>query len=279
MRLLSLLALIVVVSFGASAQEEIHINSASAFVEAIGSNRVIVVASGNYTLTEAMQYENANATWRDEFDGPELVIRNVSDLTIRADGPAQLLASPRYVFTLRFENCENLRFENLTMGHTDAGYCIGGVVGLEACRNVEFENCLLFGCGTIGVAMYDVENFSFVNSTITECTYGLLGIENSRNVEFVESRFTRTGEFDLISIRGGSKNVRFEECEFSDNWCGDFMPHLFSVEEDCQTVALTDCLFRDNGCPSFAANPAMLAIEGTTFEDNTFAPADGRRRP
>lgn len=164
-------------------QKKITVKTANEFLAAIGPDTEIVVEGELIDLSKASGYGKDNSTWytwREEFDGPELLITGVSNLTIRGAGEDRsavvISAAPRYADVLTFENCSNITVTGLTAGHAqEPGACIGGVLCFENSQDILVENCGLFGCGTLGVVAYSSKNMQIVNNEIYECSVG--GVE------------------------------------------------------------------------------------------------------
>lgn len=164
-------------------QTQVTVTTADEFLAAIGSDTEIIVDAQLMDLSTATGYgtaPGANYRWDDPFDGPELVITGVSNLTIRGAGEDRtatvISAVPRYADVLTFENCSNIHVKGITAGHTqEPGYCMGGVLFFQNCQDILVEDCGLFGCGTLGVSAYSSKDMQIVNNEIYECSVG--GVE------------------------------------------------------------------------------------------------------
>ena len=131
--------------------------------------------------------------WDPEFDGKTITIRNVKNLKIVGRHgmfpPPRILARPRYAYVLNFEECNNIKLENLILGHSpNPGHCTSGVIGATNCANLTLDHCDLFGCGTEGLTLTNVQDMTFHNSTIRDCTYGIMTI--STVIEFNSSNLS-----------------------------------------------------------------------------------------
>src|SRR5512145_1077144 len=107
-RLVVVAAFILMAGSNLAAQEQVRVASSGELVRALASNRTILLAPGQYLVSEVAQIANPAVSWDQAFDGPQLVITGLSNLTLRAPRGATLLASPRYAFTLVFADCRNL---------------------------------------------------------------------------------------------------------------------------------------------------------------------------
>ena len=164
-------------------QKTVTVKTPNQFLAAIAPNTEIVVDAELIDLSKASGYGKGGKTyytWMESFDGPELYITGVTNLTIRGVGEDRtavvISATPRYADVLSFENCSNVQISGLTAGHTkEPGSCAGGVLCFENCQDILVENCGLFGCGILGVTAYSSKNIQIVNNEIYECSVG--GVE------------------------------------------------------------------------------------------------------
>ncbi len=138
-----------------------RVSDRDGFLNAVGSHRTIIVEEGaKIILSFADDFPPPNDegyfSWSREFDGASTLIQNVDNLAIVGEGdePPSMLAEPRYVFVLMFENCRGVTLENLSLAHTDGGYCTCGVFGLYYCEEESVNGCLLYGCGTEGLTVF-----------------------------------------------------------------------------------------------------------------------------
>ena len=243
-KLLSVLSLLMLALPSFSQEvEEIHVNDAISFVHALRSNRTIVLDCdidfgkelqnlAKYNPDEIQvyrEYEDVDIAaisnlhnrpyLTEEFDGMQLNLHDIHNLTIRSNeslGTYLLRIEPRYAYVLRFVNCSNIKLENLVMGHTEGGYCEGGVVAFKNCRDVTINHCDLYGCGMEGINFSNSSKLRFTNSIIRDCTYQIMDLSTSQDIVFEKSLFLRNKEFTQLNIRGCNE-VYFRECLFHSN--------------------------------------------------------------
>lgn len=196
--------------------------------------------------------------WDPHFDGKTITIRNVKNLRIVGVGPepARLLVRPRYVFVLRFEDCQDVTVENLVLGHTPEGVCDAGVVAATRCAGLTFRKADLFGCGTEGLTLEEVENFLFQDSIVRDCTYGIMTIEGCRDLRLEGSQFLRNREYWAVQIRD-SRDVLFTNCRFVENEAGD---PLFNVASS-SAIRVKDGAAIDNRVPGITNNANAVTFE------------------
>ena len=175
--------------------EEITVTSVDEFLAAIGPNRTIVLEGENFSLADATDYGSPTGwyyRWEECYDGPQLVISNVSNLTIRGGSKGAqttLCAVPRYANVLSFRSCDGLTISGLTLGHSEGmGECSGGVLDLEGCDSVAVDNCRLYGCGTLGVNAWYCLDLTLTNCEIYDCSYGGVVVGSVYGLTFQDCR-------------------------------------------------------------------------------------------
>lgn len=209
----------------------IEVTTVDELLDAIAPDTVIELTGQRYMLTEASTYGTDSGSeyyrWNgwDTGDGAELVIENVTGLTIRAaNRDTCIVTEPRWVNVLQFIGCEDIALEGFTAGHTDGAYCSGGVLCFENTKGVTVDGCSLYGCGTEGVTTYSCEDV-FFNSSRSSGVY-IGGCEVSGN------KFRDMFASELIP-------VTVEDCALGDNdiidWYAD-MEKLGSLYENSKAV-------------------------------------------
>ena len=171
---------------------EVEVTTVDEFLEVIGPDRTIVLDGTNFDLTKAKDYGGIGTefySWEETYDGPQLVIHDVRNLTIKAkdSNPAAttLEALPRYANVLVFKNCGNVTVEGFTAGHTkEQGACSGGVIYFSECENSRVENMRLYGCGVTGVDAFMCTGVDVINTEIYECSYGAVYFSMTSDINF-----------------------------------------------------------------------------------------------
>lgn len=70
-------------------QTQVHVSTVDEFLNALAPDTEIILDAEFYDLSTATGYETKNGTyyrWEEVFDGVQLTIQNLSNLTIRAEG-------------------------------------------------------------------------------------------------------------------------------------------------------------------------------------------------
>jgi len=261
-------------------KDEIAVTTMEEFLDALGSNRTIrldaeiLVSEAEISYSGLARWEGSDLfRWENVYDGWELTIQGVKDLTIRCGPKGSLTTKPRYSFVLCFEGCEGVTLEGLTVGHTVGGVCAGGVLRFTGCKDVKIKDCDLYGCGTEGLLLEDVDGLSMEGGSIYECTSDIMTVSDSKNLAFKGCAFRDNGRDTLVQL-SNVEGMLFEGCLFENN--GDEMSAVFGApwwwsDEDEENVGVTvkGCTFRNNRSDALSYLDSV-AFEGCVFEDNDF---------
>ena len=183
------------------AQKQVHVSTVDELLSAIAPDTEIILDSEFYDLSTAAGYGEGNAQyyrWEEVFDGVQLTIQDVNNLTIRAEGDIKshtVSARPRYAHVLNFDNCSAITVEGFTAGHTfEPGSCAGGVLGFFGCQDILVQNCGLYGCGVVGVWSERSKDIQVANCDIYECSWGGIYMVGCQDVSFNGNTFRDLGQ-------------------------------------------------------------------------------------
>jgi len=252
----------------------IKVSNAYDFLEALGSNRVIEMESGEYNLSEWDPYLVGGSTvilaegvsWSEKYDGGELTLKGIKNLTIRGSGEgrgSEIVVEPRYSFVMKFIECSDIVMEAFEAGHSKGGYCDGGVFGFENSSRITISYLGMYGCGTVGLELSNVSDMNVVNSRIFECTYHIMTVNGGKNITFRNCSFYDNQEFTLISVNG-TGNMSFTNCKFNNN-----RGEMFAVRKT--TVTVSNSTFSGN------SDPNIRHSNNVTFTDCAFNEANVSR--
>ena len=272
----------------------IEVTTVDELLDAIAPDTVIELTGQRYMLTEASDYGTGSGSgyyrW-DTGDGAELVIENVTGLTIRAaNRDTCIVTEPRWVNVLHFIGCEDITLEGFTAGHTDGAYCSGGVLCFENTKGVTVDGCSLYGCGTEGVTTYSCEDVAVTGSEIWNCSQGTAFIYDSKNVSFDNCDFHGiTAEFGMFrtidsdkfallnsTIRDSSGDVFFNSSRSSGVYIGgcevsgNKFRNMFASE--LVPVTVEGCALGDNDIIDWYADMEKL---GSLYENSKAVDPDG----
>lgn len=259
----------------AGEQTVVTVKNADEFLAAIGPNTEIRMEPGSYILSESESYGKTISDyciWEERFDGYELRICNVVDLTIRGSGAhvTTLETDPRYANVMSLAHCSNVVLEDFTAGHTrDRGECGGGVIDLSNCNAVTMNRMGLFGCGVVGVTADGCSGITLTDSDVYECSSSAVGVYNCSDVVIFGCRIRNIGDeqyggytfFDIQDCSG----VFIENNQLSDS----SLSSLLAVAQS--KVLLKNNLFERNRPQSgaFSGSRVSITLDGNRFENNT----------
>ena len=227
----------------------IDVGTVDEFLNAIGPDRVIRLADGEYNLTRASTYgqsvSNEYWYWEDGYDGFQLRIFGVRNLHIHGSSAeaCSIVTEPRYANVFSFSGCEDLELRGLNIGHTPGqGYCSGGVVNLESCTGVAIAACDLYGCGTLGISASNCRTVVASDTVIRDCTYGAIEVYSSRDVRFSDGKILNCG----IS----------KDPAWGDGWTGFNLIRA----DTCTAVAIVNSEIRGNVVQTLFSSSSTLGF-------------------
>lgn len=246
----------------------VHVSDAKSFLAALKSNTTVILTPGTFNLSEwappapkelneqalakhkspeQMPKLNDGVYWSDVFDGSQLMLRGIHNLTIQGTVKNEtkeitdVTVDPRYAFVMSFTNCSGISIENITAGHTEAGECSGGVFEFTECANIKLNGADMYGCGTEGLRLTLTKDVTVSHSSIYDCTYDIMTLDSCRNITFNDDcSFYGNKEYTLVNV-WGSDNVTYTNCDFSNNKGSQ----MFDVD-GASKVTVDSCHFMGN---------------------------------
>ena len=270
----------------------VNVSDEKGFLEALSSDTIIILKTGKYQLSKwdttsdnIMQFTLDSNGQIDESKLPklqsgvawqygELKLNGIKNLTIRGENKenkSELIVDPRDVFVMSFEACENVIIENIKAGHSEGGYCDGGVFSFENSSKISIKDTAMYGCGTEGLRISNTKDMTVTDSEIYECTYHIMTIRDSDNIAFQNCSFHHNEQFDMINVMG-SLGVSFTSCKIADNNGKSIFSidsPLYSFRKVVTEVLVSNCIFSDNNMER-----AIEDSKGVTFENCTFSSRD-----
>ena len=271
------------------ARQRLQVHTQRQLIAAIGSDRTIELIGGPFVLTgsddEGELPANPAVEFRDPDPVPFLVLKGVHNLRLCSiGGPVHVLGkSPADV--LRCEDCRDVTFEGLVLGHDTgvAHYCSAPVLVLQRCSRIVVRDCELFGCGTEGVVAEQVDGFRMERGEIHTCRNGVVTFSASKAIGFHGTVFR-----DCALWQPGFNLLRCEAVRFTDctvrglDGSVDRSPEgqlVFFVSMD-EAVQFVRGTIHGNRVQRVANSKLLLVREGTDERDNgpdvVLAPVDGQ---
>lgn len=234
-----------------------YVSTAKEFLSAIKPNTTIIIEENAViNLSEVLGRSRPSNFLQAEsvYDGMQLNITNVDRLTIIGENNSSIVVEPRYAYVLNFINCHFINIKNITIGHTEKGYCMGGVIGLNNCSDVFINDSDMYGCGTYGIVADNVTGLNVDNSIIRDCSYGIMILNNVSNAGFASCDFYNNKEFSLVEIHQDCKDIGFFDCRFFGN-----EGHLFDVRT---STLFYDCLIYHSSSDSMGIDRDYMNFSG-----------------
>ena len=186
----------------------VRVADMAGFLAALASNTVIEIESSQLKLERApdygFSYEGGCYSWRQSNTREyALIIRGLTGLTIRgaADGGTTVSTDAISADVLRFEGCDDLSLEALTLGHRgEAGGCDGDVLSFEGCERTELKDCELFGCGVVGVNAFGCTKLHMENCTVRDCQMAALNITCCTDFHARDCKIPRCGSESPLGV-------------------------------------------------------------------------------
>ena len=237
---------------------EVTVSTVDELLNAIAPETIITLKAGEYDLSKASTYGGPQRgdywRWQDAYDGYELMIEAVNNLTIQGEGldKVTISAVPRYATVLNFNGCNNVTLKGFTAGHTEApAFCAGNVLGFDNCRDTTIDACGMFGCGVLGIYAQNCTDMTVTNSVIYDCSYGAVYLHSTRNVVF-----------DGCTIR-----------DHAAGWT-DPVAYLFNTDS-CENIVIRNSVIKDNYAQTLLmmGYSRNVVFAGNTVEKNGFLSA------
>ncbi len=253
---------------------EVHsVDTVDEFLTAIGPDRVISMAEGSYVLSMAKNYGSGSSDyyyWRETYDGYELVIKEVTNLSIVSEAPSSaedpavlLLTEPRFANVLYLENCAGISFSGLSVGHIEGGLCSGGVLYLSSCDKVSVENSKLFGCGTIALRCHDCDGVLVENSLLTDCSERALFAQYSRAIVIKGCDVEQNGALPALFSFSSCEDSIIADCSIGSNSGTTLL-----MSESSRNISLLSSQVLNNrfDCLFSLSSGNTVTVEGCQFD-------------
>jgi Putative cell wall-binding domain len=250
----------------------VNASNSKELIQSIAPNTKIVLKAGDYNLLEPKVLDNKYVEYDKVFDGYEIVIKDMSNLTIEAEKGAKvnLLIDPRYAYVMSFTNSNNINISGIVAGHyPNKGECIGGVFKFEGCKDIKIDTADLFGCGTEGLTLDKVDNLQFANSIIRDCSYGIMTVNNSTNINFNNSALKDNEEYYSFNV--SHSDINFQKCSITNNKIlSDYSDSFLFNLDIYSKVSVSDSTIEDNTAKVLTNEKSNITFENVTFKGNNF---------
>ena len=237
--------------------DEITVTTTQELLDAIGSNRKILLAEGSYELAPGLSYESVSVKLASVHDGGELVISDVENLIIEGAGQekTEIVTAATYAEVLIFRNANNITLRDLTLKHSVPGYCQSGVLTFEKSEGLDLQGVTLDGSGTTGLTLRESSKVTVDRSTISNCTQSIVEFEYARDVTLRNSEFKHNqGGFNIRA----SNDVTIAASEIFSNSSSFALLRLLEGSE----LDVKHTRIQNNQVPRLSNCEELLKISG-----------------
>ena len=245
---------------------QIYARTAKELLNRAQPNTKILVDFSEEIISRAFPSQSPHVRWSSVHDGKEATLSGLKNLEILGSG-ARILAEPRYAWVLSFKDCNSIALRDVVFGHTEAGYCTGGVLRFESCSDLILERCELFGSGTYGLEFVNCKNIELVEVTVRQCTYGIANLIGIENFSARDCNFHENEGFELFDLRDYAKEAVLTRCKFSHNKSEGRMFHFDEAMYPIDFY-VNDSIFAENSYAELTNQPAYIATNNNKFLNN-----------
>ncbi|HMQ48906.1 MAG TPA: WG repeat-containing protein [Saprospiraceae bacterium] len=244
--------------------KKVTVRTAQELFDAIADDTEITLEDGQYDLGMVSGGSDHAAIFDYGFEDRSIVIKNTSNLHLKAKNPgkAQLVTTYEFIPVLRMELCNNISLNGLSVGHeVKPGLCDGAVLSPESVSYLVIENCDLYGSGTVGVEALYCNYLYLRQTTIRECTRGMLYLENSSECR-IEKCTMKDNQGGHMVQNVSSYNVFFDQVIFDNNHTPtEYGPYdFFEVRNVYQPMGLKNCTFTNCSADYLATDVTLLEV-------------------
>ncbi len=230
-----------------------EVETAEEFINAIGSNRKIVLKDGIYTFDETVEIKNC---------------RNLT-VTTTTSGGVEILTGNASKPVITLNHCADISVSNFILGYTNLYYedtsatPSGYVIYSRYSKNVSVTNCDLFG-GAAAVGLFENKDFTASGCILRD------GAENAVTAQYDKDGLKSNAVFTdcVISGSGAQPNIitdntdiDFYSCIFINNSGSDVLQ-----ESKNGRISFTDCRFYDNLWQELSPKNSGIMLNGITWE-------------
>ncbi len=197
-----------------------EVKTADELLGSIASDRTIKIMSKEIDLSKTAFGFVKNCSNDCNFEISGITFYDIENLKIIGglDERTELLLNDMENTVLIFKDAENVKLQNLRIGHTPQNQgCYGGVLAFVACKKVTLDNLLLYGCGTEGITTCGMDQLNCKNLIIEHCTYNALNLNNCKNSVFENFEFKDNELYGSVIEIANSQNITFNKGKINNN--------------------------------------------------------------
>lgn len=251
----------------AERQETVEAANAEALLNAIGTDKKIVLTGTYYNLSDDIKVDNPFVE-QNEYDSG-YTIKNVSNMMICGNN-AQIVIDDIYADVLLFKNCEYIELKGISVGHIKSMpeyMCEGSVTTFYSCSNIYIEDCDLYGCGAFGIYAYDTKKITVSGGKIHDCSYTGIWLSDGSTADVSETEFCDSNHMSGF-IRTDNSKISLTDCSIHDIVCEDSFIDSFDSSGTPSDITIKNCTFEKISYGDFInSNLVNLTMDGCVFKD------------
>jgi parallel beta-helix repeat protein len=221
----------------------------------------ITLQAGVYDFSTVIWTENQYVTAGS--GTAALWLHSVGGLTLQAESGAdvELVTPDLFSEVMMFTNCNGITLSGIKAGHsvTDKYQCDAGVLRFDNSANITIDNCLFYGCGAVGIRLWDCINAKISDTTVTDCSLRAVDLSRSEYMVFTGCSFIDNRAYGCV-IMGNDSYAEFVDCDISGNRSLEW-----SCVEFTGQVLFDRCVFRNNAL--VAGSDTVFAGSEITLRD------------
>ncbi len=257
---------------GAQAQDArktVRATTPDEFLRAVAPDVVIVLAPGVYDLGAARSRLGGFAAWVGSGETRALVLRGLRNFSLRAEDPSsqtEIVSPNPDSAVIALENCVDSSVSGLRLAHRARNACAGPVLSAFACSGISVEDCVLDGCGALGLDVDNCDNVAARRVVTSNCGRSGASVRASEFVSFSDCVFRGNAAGPLVLV-GEAAELSFVRTVFEGNKGSAI---LGGIGQPYGPVSFKECTFRSNAIDSWS-DGAPSRARGCSFEGNGFA--------
>jgi len=250
------------------ADDVINVKTADELIEAIGSEKMIIMDAKTYTFSDTIE------------------LKGLENLVIVGKLGTKIVSTSDSKPVFEISGCSTVTIRYTSIGYNLPSSKVSSATAIRvfASEGINFDNCDIYGSGVEGFLVENSAGIKFKDSKIRD-SIGNIGTAKNSVLDFDTCTFNNNGyrhnpakvgcdwsDSCAISIINGSGKeitplLTFKDCKFTNNYNsifkgesspGDSSPVLSDVEENYDTgyTATDNCTFTNNSWQSASGNGA-----------------------
>ena len=284
-RALTVLILCLAAAAGAAAQggapKVLSVSDLRGLVQAIGSDRTVVLRKGDYRLSKAVGIKNPNVEWIEVDGSKELKLKGLRNFTLRGADGARLVSDSEKAGILCVADSEGVTLDNLRFvreppkgGNAELGEgeeaeeFYADSLYAESVKGLVVDRCSFEGPSDAAISLWECPGARISRATVRGVVGSVLAALHSEGLELSASAVSDCQGYPLFYFEDCDNvlvsGTRVESCE------GDNFIEIYHESGAVAAIGFSDCSFESNEFDYFSGTLLLPSTEGCAFADNSF---------